>query len=146
MFLDIEYKDGYVVIDSTSFSSNVSVELKNEEPKVNIGLSGEARIIEVEGDIDLKDSKVIEEIQKKTNKKIKKRVQEAIDLAIKHKTDIFGFGQMFYQKYPKYFNKEKENWNENLDKVEININSDLKLKNKVSSKNSLEEINDKEKN
>ena len=49
---------------------------------------------------------------------------------------------MFYQKYPKYFNKEKENWNENLDKVEININSDLKLKNKVSSKNSLEEIND----
>lgn len=146
MFLDIEYKDGYVVIDSTSFSSDVSVELKNEEPKVNIGLSGEARIIEVEGDIDLKDSKVIEEIQKKTNKKIKKRVQEAIDLAIKHKTDIFGFGQMFYQKYPKYFNKEKENWNKNLDKLEININSDLMLKNKVSSKNSLEEINDKEKN
>ena len=29
MFLDIDYKDGYVVIDSTSFSSNINVKLKN---------------------------------------------------------------------------------------------------------------------
>ncbi|MBQ2947148.1 MAG: Ger(x)C family spore germination protein [Bacilli bacterium] len=142
MFLDIEYQDGYVVIDSTSFSSDVSIELKNKKPLVNIDLSGEARIIEVKGNIDLEDSKVIEEIQKEANKKIKKRVKQAINLSTLNKTDIFGFGQMFYQKYPKYFNKQKDNWNENLGKLEININSSLMLKNKVSSKNSLEEIND----
>ncbi|MBR6690170.1 MAG: Ger(x)C family spore germination protein [Bacilli bacterium] len=142
MFLDIEYKEGYVVIDSTSFSSNVSIELKNDQPVVNIELSGEARIIEVKGDIDLENSKVIEEIQKKSNKKIKKRVEQAIELAIKNKTDVFGFGQMFYQKYPKYFKSVKDKWNDNLDEIEIKIKSDLMLKNKVSSKNSLEEIND----
>lgn len=142
MFLDIEYKDGYVVIDSTSFSSNVKVKLKDDTPIVNIDLSGEARIVEVEGDVDLENSKVIEEIQKKVNKKIKKRAEQAIDLAIKNKSDIFGFGKMFYQEYPKYFKKQEKEWNNNLDKIQINIKSNLKLKNKVSSKTSLEEIND----
>ena len=142
MFLDIEYKDGYVVIDSTSFSSDIKAKMKDAQPVININLSGEARIIEVEGDVDLEDSKVIEEIQKKANNKIKKRVQQAIDLAIKNKTDIFGFGQMFYQEYPKYFKKREKEWNNNLDKIKINISSDLMLKNKVSSKTSLEEIHD----
>ena len=142
MFLDVKYKDGYVVIDSTSFSSNVVVELQNNKPIVNINLSGEARIIEVEGDINLENYKVIEQLQNKTNKKIKKRVNEAINLAIKYKTDIFGFGKKIYQKYPEYFKSVKKNWNNNLDELEINIKSDLMLKNKVSSKNSLEELND----
>lgn len=142
MFLDLEYDDGYVVIDSTSFSSEVSVELKNNKPFVNIDLSGEARIIEVKGDINLEDSKVIEELRKKANKKIKERVNQAIELAIKNKTDIFGFGQKFYQEYPEYFKSVKDEWNDNLDEIEIKVKSDLMLKNKVSSKNSLEEIND----
>ena len=142
MFLDLQYEDGYVVIDSTSFSSEVNVKLKDKKPVVNINLSGDARIIEVKGDIDLEDSKVIEELQEKANKKIKKRVNQAIDLAIKNETDIFGFGQKFYQKYPKYFKSVKDDWNSNLNNIEIKIKSDLMLKNKVSSKNSLEEIND----
>ena len=142
MFLDIDYKEGYVVVDSTSFSSDVSVKLKNNKPVVNINLSGDARIIEVKGDVDFDDSKVIEILQKKTNKKIKKRVKQAIDLAIENKTDIFGFGLKFYQKYPEYFKSVKKDWNENLSEIEIKINSDLILKNKVSSKTSLEEIND----
>lgn len=142
MFFGLEYEDGYVVIDSTSFSSEVSIELKNNKPVVNINLSGEARIIEVKGYVDLKDSKVIEELQKKTNKKIKKQVNKAIDLAIENETDILGFGQMFYRKYPNYYNSVKKEWNSNLDNIEINIKSNLTLKNKVSSKNSLEEIND----
>jgi len=142
MFLDVDYEDGYVVIDSTSFSSEVSVKLKYNKPIVNINISGEARIIETEGEIDLEDSKVIEELQKKTNKKIKKRINQAINLAIENKTDIFGFGKKFYQEYPKYFNSVKDEWNNNLDKIKINIKSDLMLKNKVSSKNSLEDIND----
>ena len=58
------------------------------------------------------------------------------------KTDIFGFGQKFYQEYPEYFKSVKDEWNNNLEEIEINVKSDLILKNKVSSKNSLEEIND----
>lgn len=143
MYLDLEYDDGYVVVDSTSFSSKVSVELKDNKPIVNINLSGEARIIEVKGKVDLKDSDVIEELQEKANNKIKKQVNKALKLAIENETDIFGFGKMFYQEYPNYFESVKKVWNSNLGNIEVKVKSDLMLKNKVSSKNSLEEINDK---
>lgn len=142
MFFELKFKDGYVVVDSTSFSSNVSVELKNNKPVVNVDLSGEARIIEVNGDVNLENSKVIEQLQKKANNKLKKQVNKAIDLAVKNKTDIFGFGQMFYRKYPDYYKSLKKEWDNNLDDIKVNIKSNLTLKNKVSSKNSLEEIND----
>lgn len=143
MYLDLEYDNGYVVVDSTSFSTDLSVELKDNKPIVNIKLSGEARIIEVKGKVDLKDSDVIEKLQKKANNKIKKQVNKALKLAIKNKTDVFGFGKMFYQEYPDYFKTVKKEWNNNLGNIEFKIKSDLMLKNKVSSKNSLEEINDK---
>ena len=66
--------------------------------------------------------------------------------AIKNKSDIFGFGLKFNQNYPKYFSEIKNDWDNNLDKIELNIKSNLTFENKVSAKNSLEEINDKEKN
>lgn len=142
MYLDLEYDGGYVVVDSTSFKTDVNVKLKDNKPVVNINLSGEARIIEVEGKIDLEDSKVIEKLQKKANKKIKQQVNKALELAIENETDIFGFGKMFYQDYPDYFESVKKVWNSNLGNIEFKIKSDLMLKNKVSSKNSLEEIDD----
>lgn len=142
MYLNIEFENGYVVIDSTSFLSKVNVELKDSKPFVNIDLSGEARIIEVKGNVDLENSKVIEKLQEKSNKKIKNHIKKALKLATKNKTDIFGFGQMFYKKYPEYFKNVKKDWNSNLSNIEIKINSDLMLKNKVSSKNSLGETND----
>lgn len=143
MYLNIEYKDGYVVVDTTSFSSNIKTSVKNDKPVVDINLKGEARIIEVKGDVDLQDEKVIEELQNKCNDLIKSDVNEAIDVAIENKSDIFGFGLKFYQNHPNYYKKVKDNWEDELENIKFNIKSDLTLKNKVSSKNSLEETYDK---
>lgn len=143
MYLNIKYNDGYVVVDTTSFSSNIDTKVINNSPKIDINLKGEARIIEVKGDIDLENDNVIEELEKRSNELIKSYVDEAINLAIKNKTDIFGFGLKFYQNHPNYYKSVKDDWNDNLEKISFNINSELILKNKVSSKNSLEDIHDK---
>lgn len=145
MYLTLNYDDGYVVVDTNSFSTDIKVELKDNKPVVNINTKGEARIIEVRGNINLEDSKVIEDLQKKSNKKIKSHINKAIQLAIQNKTDIFGFGLRFYQNYPKYYKSVKDSWNEDLDKVDFNIKSNLILKTKVTSKNSLEEIHNEKK-
>lgn len=143
MYLNVDYNEGYVVIDTTYFSSEINTRIKDNEPIIDINLEGEARIIEVNGDIDLQSSKVIEQLQKNCNKLIKSNVKKALKLAIKNETDIFGFGLKFYQNHPKYYKKVKDNWNENLSKIKFNIKSHLTLKNKVSSKNSLEVTHDK---
>lgn len=143
MYLKVNYNDGYVVIDTTSFSSKIKTSVKNNKPFIDINLNGEARIIEVSGDIDLQNSKVIEKLQEKCNELIKANIKKALNLAIKNKSDIFGFGLKFYQNHFKYYEKIKNKWDDNLYKIKFNIKSDLTLKNKVSSKNSLEVIHDK---
>ena len=119
--------------------------LEESEPKIDIDIKGEATIIESSGNIDLNDYKTIEELQKLTDKKIKKLINEAITKAKNNKTDIFGFGLLFYQEYPKYFSDNKDNWDNIFKDLNTDMSVKIILKNKVSSKNSLEEINDKEK-
>lgn len=143
MYLNVNYKDGFVVVDTTSFDSKIKVDVKNNKPIVNIDLKGEAKIIEITGDIDIENSKELKEIEKKAEKLIKKYSRQAIDLAIKNKTDIFGFGLKFNQERPSYFKKVKKDWNNMLDEVDYNIKSNITFKNKASSKNSLEVTDDK---
>lgn len=142
-YLKLNYNDGYVVIDTNRIKTSIKTKLYNN-PKVNINIEGEAKIIECNGNIDLEDYKTIEKLQNLSNKKIKKIVNQGISLAKKNNSDIFGFGLKFSKSHPKYFEKNKDNW----DKIFKNLNIDTKvkiiLKNKVSSKNSLEDINDKE--
>lgn len=145
-YLKIKYKNGYVVIDTTKVKPNIKIKLKNNKPIVNINVKGEARITESNGDIKLDEYKSIEELQKLSNKKIKKIINKAIDKAKNNEADIFGFGLKFYRKYPKYFEKNKNNWNKIFKELETNTDVKIVLKNKVSSKNSLEAINDKTKN
>ena len=142
-YLKLNYNDGYVVIDTNKIKTSIKTKLDNN-PKVNINIEGEAKIIECNGNIDLEDYKTIEKLQNLSNKKIRKIVNQGISLAKKNNSDIFGFGLKFSKSHPKYFEKNKDNW----DKIFKNLNIDTKvkiiLKNKVSSKNSLEDINDKE--
>ena len=143
--LRIKYNNDYVVIDTTKIKSTVIPSFKDNKPKIDIDIKGEATIIECSGNIDLNDYKTIEELQKLTDKKIKKLINEAITKAKNNKTDIFGFGLLFYQEYPKYFSDNKNDWDNIFESLNTDKSVKIILKNKVSSKNSLEEINDKEK-
>ena len=143
MYFSVDYNDGFVVIDTTKFKSKIKTKIINNKPIVDIDLKGEAKIIESNGNINLKDSKVIEKIQQKSNEQIKLFVEEAIALSIKNKSDILGLGRNFYQNHYNYYIKEKNSWDEVLGKIKFNINSELIINNKVSSKNSLEETHDR---
>lgn len=142
-YLKLNYNDGYVVIDTNKIKTSIKTKLDNN-PKVNINIEGEAKIIECNGNIDLEDYKTIEKLQNLSNKKIKKIVNQGISLAKKNNSDVFGFGLKFSKSHPKYFEKNKDNWDKIFKKLNIDTKVKIILKNKVSSKNSLEDINDKE--
>lgn len=142
IYFDIEYGDGFVIIDTTSFKTSLKTKKENNKPTVNINMKGEARIIEAEGNINLQDNKVIQELQKKANEKLKSFINKSISLSIENNSDILGIGMNFYQNHPNYYKKVKNNFDNMLEDIEFNIDSKLILKNKVSSKNSLEDTND----
>lgn len=142
LFYKINYNDGYVIVNSTSFSSDVSVKVKNNKPVININVSGDTKIKETSGNINLNDDVTLNDIRKKANNAVEKDIKKAINLAIENKTDIFGFGLKIKQKYPKFYENNKNEIENNLSNMTFNIKSDLIIKSKGSAQNSMEEIND----
>ena len=143
MYFYIDYNDGFAIFDTIKFKSKIETKVVDNKPVVNINLNGEARIIETSDNINLKDNKVLEELKKKANEKIMDFVNQAIGVSIRNKSDILGIGRNFYQNHYNYYSKVKNNFEEILDDIKFNINSNLILNNKVSAKNSLEEIHDR---
>lgn len=144
MYIKINIDDGYVVVSPVNFKTNTKIIIENNAPKVSISASGNAKVMEVSGHINLADDSVIKEIQKKSNKKIKNYINKALKLAKENKTDIFGFGLKLYKNNPKYFKKVENSWNKDLQKLDIEIKSDLIIKSISSTQNSVEVLDDKE--
>ena len=65
---------------------------------------------------------------------MKKYINQAISLAKHYKTDIYGFGNLTYKKYPNYFSNIKD-WNEHFSNLEIEVKTSFKF----TSKGTLEQ-------
>ncbi len=130
LYFTINYKDGYFVTNSNDYK--VKYDLTKD--KIIINASAKGDIIEINCNIDIEDDKVIKDLEKKVEMKMKEHIESAIKLAKKYQTDIFGFGNMYYKKYPKEYNKIKS-WNEEFTNIEIEVITDFKY----TSKGTLEQ-------
>ena len=142
MHIPIDYNNTKITIDTTRMSTNFEVNIKDNKPNITINSKGESKFVEVIGDVDLNNDKIIKEINESLNEKVKKIIKEGIKASIDNKSDVFGFGLKLYQEYPKYY-KKINNWNDSLDNIDFNINVNIILKTRGSSQNSLEDENDK---
>lgn len=99
--------------------------LKGGEIKIDVDVATELNVIENDSKLNLFETKAIEEIQKYTEEKIRKRIELVVDKAQKEfGSDIFGFGQSIYKKYPKVWNTQfKENWEKEFVQTKVTIHS-----------------------
>lgn len=139
MYIKLNYKDSLIIIETTDVNTEIKVKLVNNNPYVNINISGDAKFVEIAGDVNLKDNKVIKSLKDSMNAKVIDYVNQGIEVSRKNNTDILGFGLLFHQNYPNYYKKNKESWNDNLDNLNININSNIIIKTAGSANESLEE-------
>lgn len=59
-------------------------------------------------------------------------------------SDIFGFGEKIYRKYPKYWIENKEHWNDIFPTITINVEVEASLKNTGELSNSLKYLHEKD--
>lgn len=80
------------------------------------GMLGEAT-----GDADISTIQAIKQIEQKTSDVIKNEVEDSIKKVQEYQSDIFGFGQLIHQKYPKEWRAMKENWNEQFSSLKVDV-------------------------
>jgi len=130
LYFDIPCDDKYVVTVSNNY--NIDYEIKKN--KIIINADAKGSIMEVGCDIDLENEKEIKQLEKKVEMKMEEYINKAISLAQSYKTDIFGFGNLVYKKYPEYY-KSIEDWNEKFSTLDIEIKTSFKY----TSKGTLEQ-------
>ena len=102
--------------------------VKDGKPEVELIIKGEGNVSDVECYLDLMDNRTIENIQKETNETIKKNIEEAIKkVQQEYKVDIFGFGEAMYRSNPTYWREVKENWDQEFEKLEVDIQVDMDI-------------------
>lgn len=141
MYLTFDYKDSPTSISLSTIKTKNSVKMKNKKPYIEVSISGSGSINEINQNVDLEDPKVIESIEKATEKELKKNIDQSLEVAQKtYQSDIFGYGSMIHKTYPKEWKKIKENWNEEgFPKLEVKVKIDITLEYKGSLEKTIKE-------
>ena len=133
---------GYIVANIDYLKTSKQID---EKYNVNIDVEMNGYISEASCDIDLTNSDNIDIIEKKFKNDIKKILIETINLSKEYNTDIFGFGNIYYKKYPDKWNSIKNTWNTMYySKLNPKIKIDVNLKTKGSANKTLKEMHNNE--
>ncbi|MBW4083031.1 Ger(x)C family spore germination protein [Paenibacillus sp. S150] len=122
-------KEGAFVMEVLQSQTRIIPELHNGVPSATVKIRIEANIGEVECSLDLNSRKTLENMRVQSAK----RTEELITAGIRKVqsdfgVDIFGFGIKFHQKYPAYWAKWHDNWNEKFEGMEVKVAVDYLIK------------------
>lgn len=120
--LDWEGKKDAITYQVIRQKTNVKVKLVNGKPKISIKVRAEGDIREVNVPLNLTDTHVLIDLEKKLAKDVKKEMEVAIVRAQKNKSDIFGFGEIMHESHPEEWKKIEKNWDDvSFPKLEVDV-------------------------
>lgn len=116
---------GNVSLEIVRAEAKVVPTIKRGELNMIVKITSELSLIENDSKLKLFESKIIEDLQKNVEMEIRDRVQMVLNKAQDDfRSDIFGFGQVVYRKYPKQWNtRYKKNWEQEFAQLDVSIDS-----------------------
>lgn len=129
---ELNYNFKYKGKNVNMFSNMTKTSIKLIDKKnINVDIYIKGDIFETDSNVNLNNYKEVYKINKKWQKNVKKDVKKLIDkIKYKWKSDIFGFGNMVYKKYPDHYKNFK------LDKIKVNV----RVKTEIISTGSLTKV------
>ena len=125
-----------------SYCDFVSTKIKVKKfNKVSVKVDGKCFISEINSKTDLENPKTVKKMEQALNKSLKKQLQNTIlDMQNKYHSDVFGFGNKIYKKYPNWKNI-KDNWNDvYFHRLNIEIKTCLKIYSSGSLDRTIKEV------
>lgn len=116
-----------------------SIEVNSNNLKYKFKIEAEGAIYETNCKLDLKDPKVIKQIEVSAKSDIYSSLNNTIDKLKTLKTDILGLGNLLYKKDYKKWYSLKDNWDIFYSNLDYDIDLKFSLKTKGSLENTIEE-------
>ena len=131
--IKMNYNDGYIVFEPNRIKVSKELDIKNNIIKINI--SGYSKTKEIQSNINIKNPKEVEKLNKALNKELEKKVTDTFNsIREKYDTDIFGFQELYYRTNYKYFKENCTNWYEDIyPKIKLEVKANVRLYEKGST-------------
>lgn len=125
--IKMNYNDGYIVFEPNRIKVSKELDIKNNIIKINI--SGYSKTKEIQSNINIKNPKEVEKLNKALNKELEKKVTDTFtSIREKYDTDIFGFQELYYRTNHKYFKENCTNWYEDIyPKIKLEVKANIRL-------------------
>jgi len=135
IYLEIPCQNNYITITTDKIKSKKTIQKNKIKTVINI----RGNINEVGCNIDINDSNEINKIEKETKKILYNYIEKAIIKAKNLETDIFGFGNLIYKKYPKFF-ESINNWDSYFKELDIEVELNFKINKTNALKQTIGEL------
>lgn len=125
--IKMNYNDDYIVFEPNRIKVSKELDIKNNIIKINI--SGYSKTKEIQSNINIKNPKEVEKLNKALNKELEKKVTDTFtSIREKYDTDIFGFQELYYRTNYKYFKENCTNWYEDIyPKIKLEVKANIRL-------------------
>ena len=125
--IKMNYNDGYIVFEPNRIKVSKELDIKNNIIKINI--SGYSKTKEIQSNINIKNPKEVEKLNKALNIELEKKVTDTFtSIREKYDTDIFGFQELYYRTNYKYFKENCTNWYEDIyPKIKLEVKANIRL-------------------
>jgi spore germination protein KC len=119
---------GYVSLFLLRSHTKLVPHIEGNNWSVTVKIETEDDIVENSTDLNLMDMKNLPSLESAMRADIEKRVKSALTEAQERlNADIFGFADAFYRKYPKEWNRAKDDWDERYPKVKVKLETKAKV-------------------
>lgn len=115
-------KEGKGYVSTTLLRANTELipKIQDGKWKIKVKATTEDDVIQNGSNLNLMNPKYIQMLQKELEKDIERRLTLTLNEVQKEmKADIFGFAETFHRKYPKQWQKAKEQWDDIFPSVEV---------------------------
>jgi spore germination protein KC len=124
----IECDGGTISIEVLRSKTDMKGSIEKGKPTINLNVSAEANIGEVECPIDLSKADPITDLEKQFNKKLEEIILSTVEKAKELETDIFGFGEVIARAEQKKWETLKKNWDEEFLNTDVEVKVDIKIR------------------
>lgn len=131
--IKMNYYDGYIIFEPNRIKVSRELDIKNNIIKIDI--SGYSKTKEIQSNINLKDPKEVEKLNKALNMELEKKITDIFNsIREKYDTDVFGFQELYYRTNYKYFKENCTNWYEDIyPKIKLEVKANVRLYEKGST-------------
>lgn len=134
-----EIRNGSITIGLPETEERVTMEITNAKGKMTPEINGDKVKIKIEikedGELgdqtdskNLADPKAFEKLEKLSSEAIKREVLGAFKKSKELNADVFGFGDLIYQHYPKQWVSMEKNWDTIFQHITIDVSVEAKLR------------------